>query len=266
MCSSDLGEEIAQPSGWKPGHLAADQEAQLAASKAGDAKTYDCSPDAPTSTECVAMAAENSKATVKAVLAGDLFTAGETIASSISYAALEAGGYRPYIPWKGRQSPFWRKNWLAAGVTNVEMNVPGLSAETAPVVAFSVVPSGLYDVLYWDKDRNKDCTADGTAADDAPFAVITATAELYAETGGECIIDTLPVSKTLGDFQIDESDGVSILGWKPGMGEGVFVTQATLDQLASGTSTSPTAVLARHPRRMPRAPSTTRTTNAKSSA
>merc|ERR1711871_1436371 len=64
-----------------------------------------------------------------------------------------------------------------------------------------------------------DSSGEDLAAKDIPFAVMSNTEALYEEPHGTCIIDTLPVSKTLGDYTLakrgtGDVSHLTITGWQ----------------------------------------------------
>jgi len=210
------GKGVAKPTGWAPGLLASastNQHKEYSAEEFPQSRLGEDTADTNGAPAMEAKLRQLAAAPLVGVLHGSLYTAEETVATSITYAALEAGGYRPYIPWKGRKSPFFKNEWLAAGVHDIELGIPGFGVDVDPQVAFSVEPVGLFNVLYWDNDAKKDCRKSGTGEDEQPFAIIKSTDAMYDEAERKCTIDTLPVSRVLGDFEVPAwRDGKAIAG------------------------------------------------------
>ena len=72
------------------------------------------------------------------------YTNHRTIVTADSVAALTSNGFTEYIPWKGRESVFWRNAWLAWDVNDDE--VPGLGGEK-PLLYYQYQPVGSWSVV-----------------------------------------------------------------------------------------------------------------------
>ena len=60
-----------------------------------------------------------------------IFTGGQTVVTRQSIDVLLRQGYFPYIPLRGRLSPFWSSHWLAMDLTS--SSAPGLSSPSSAV-------------------------------------------------------------------------------------------------------------------------------------
>lgn len=73
------------------------------------------------------------------------YTAGLPVISRESIVALKDAGYVEYIPWRGRQSPFWLNSWLAYDYKS-EGAVPGTGPSVTEIVYFAIQPAGTWSV------------------------------------------------------------------------------------------------------------------------
>lgn len=72
------------------------------------------------------------------------FTAGQRVVTAESVDALQQAGYTEYIPWRARQSPFFKTKWL--GITEADDEVPGLSSDVSGTIHFSYQPVGSWNI------------------------------------------------------------------------------------------------------------------------
>ena len=76
--------------------------------------------------------------------------------------ALEQSNYFHYIPWRGRQSPFWQNDWLSWDVDDAEAPGGGLG-NTADILYFAYQQVGLWSICSADPDLSSSTSDDAFA-------------------------------------------------------------------------------------------------------
>jgi sodium/potassium-transporting ATPase subunit alpha len=82
-------------------------------------------------------------------------TAGKTVVTLESIAAVEAQRYFEYIPWRGRMSPFWDADWLQWNPAKSEAPGGFLGKDVTKEVFFTSTPLGVWSICEEDPDMSE---------------------------------------------------------------------------------------------------------------
>jgi sodium/potassium-transporting ATPase subunit alpha len=110
--------------------------------------------------------------------------------------ALMSSNYHHYVPWRGRTSPFWNRNWLAYDTSEKESISGNLGEGTDSLLYFSQQSAGLWSICAADPALEK---ATGTGAY-ASSEAIAAAKDYKPKDGGQC---TSP--QTMGDKEYEKA-------------------------------------------------------------
>uniref|UniRef100_A0A7R9U5E7 Cation-transporting P-type ATPase N-terminal domain-containing protein n=1 Tax=Pinguiococcus pyrenoidosus TaxID=172671 RepID=A0A7R9U5E7_9STRA len=97
---------------------------------------------------------------------GEAATGDARLNSLESMLALMADDYFPYIPWRGRMSPFWKNQWLYWDTDDLE-TLGGAYGGAEPITYFRFQLNGLYSIGLADPDFSQDGGSDILISDDA---------------------------------------------------------------------------------------------------